>query len=398
VQTIETASAAQTKRVETVEKRAMADGFRVGAATIKIGGFIKADTMFSHYSGGDLATGAGRDFYVPGAIPVNAPTTRETGKWDAHVKQTRLALTVTAPVGNHMLGAYVEGDFQSAPGTDGNERVTNAYDFGLRRGYLTFDNWLFGQDWTTFQNTAALPETADFIGPSEGTVFDRQAQIRYTHKINDKASIAVSIENPETTALSSGALTGFDDDKLPDFVARLNYKASIGEFVFAGLMRQLSVQQGTAFREDAFGWGLSASGKIPFGPKGRNDIRFMLSGGKGIGRYMGVNFAPDAVIVNTPTTRDLRTIGEIGGFVALRYFWTDTVRSTVSFSILDVDNPIGVSALTSNSQAWSAFGNLFYSPAKGFDIGIEYRHAKRALENGQSGTLDRVQMVAKQSF
>ncbi len=42
--------------------------------------------------------------------------------------------------------------------------------------------------------------------------------------------------------------------------------------------------------------------------------------------------------------------------------------------------------------------NVFYSPLPKLDIGAEFRHAVRELENGVDGSLDRVQLTTKYSF
>jgi hypothetical protein len=41
---------------------------------------------------------------------------------------------------------------------------------------------------------------------------------------------------------------------------------------------------------------------------------------------------------------------------------------------------------------------LFWSPVKGFDLGVEYRHGERILVSGANGQLDRVEFAAKYSF
>ena len=51
-----------------------------------------------------------------------------------------------------------------------------------------------------------------------------------------------------------------------------------------------------------------------------------------------------------------------------------------------------------NKRAWSAAGNLFWSPVKGFDLGAEYRHGRRETVGGDAGNLDRIEMAAKYSF
>ena len=51
-----------------------------------------------------------------------------------------------------------------------------------------------------------------------------------------------------------------------------------------------------------------------------------------------------------------------------------------------------------NVSAYSAAVNLFWSPVKNLDIGIEVRHAEREVANGLKGQMDRVEMAAKYTF
>ena len=263
---------------------------------LHFGGFLKTNALFSRYDSGDLATGSlGRDFYLPSQIPVGGVS--EHSDADFIAKQTRLTVSMDSGSG---FSGYVEADFQTTPG-GGSERTTNGYNLALRRAYITYGRWLFGQDWTTFQNVAALPESTDFVGPTEGTVFVRQPQVRYTLPLGAGYSLAVALENSETASITPTAATLIenDDDRLPDVTARLSLKKPYGYFAVAVLARQLAVDNG-AVGAMASGYGLSLSGKVPFGTKARHDLRFMLTGGEGIGRYVGLNFAPDVVYAGTP--------------------------------------------------------------------------------------------------
>jgi hypothetical protein len=309
-----------------------------------------------------------------------------------HAKQTRIAITATRAVEGHTLSAYIEADFQSSPGT-GSENVTNAYNLAVRRATITYDRWQFGQDWTTFQNVAALPETTDFIGPSDGTVFARQALVRYTQPLGEHLTLAIAAENPETTAYSVSAptITGYDDDAVPDIVARLNWAPGRHQFALAAIARQLAVDDAGTSRE-ATGWGVSASGRVAVGE--HDDVRFMLTSGEGIGRYMGIGFAPDAAFNGA----DLDPISVTGGFAAYRHVWTERMRSTLSYSYLDVDNDAALTPTSANESSASWAANLFFSPTPGLDLGLEYRHAERELANGASGEMDRLHFAAKQSF
>jgi hypothetical protein len=388
---------AEAKPAGPAAAPASTDGFKVAGTTIKLNGFIKTWASVSRYSGGNIAPEVvGRDFYFPSFTPVGGRN--EGHSVELHAKQTRFAIATETPLGGQMLKGLIEVDFQVVPGSQGNQRVVNGYNPGLRRAFFTYGDWLFGQEWTTFQYTPALPETTDFLGPSEGTVFVRQAQIRYTRKLNDQWTLAVAAENPETssTPLTSATIVENADDRLPDLAARLNYKIPFGEFALAGLARRLTVDTGT-LDDSATGWGLSFAGKIPFDKAGRSDLRFMVSHGDGIGRYVGLNLAPDAVFAPVPGGR-LHLPSLTAAFAAVKLGWTDKLRSTFMGSAQWIDYDTGFTPVGASDSSWSAAANLFYSPIKNIDLGIEYRHAKRTLVDGQSGRLDRGELAARYSF
>jgi DcaP outer membrane protein len=383
-------------RLAALEKRPVppADGFNVGPANVSMHGFVKLWGAVSSTSGGAIPSGSlGRDFYLPQQIPVGG--VREGNTFALHAKQTRLWMNVSMPAGANPLKAYVEVDAQTTPGTQGSQRTTNGYDIALRRGWFSWGGLLAGQDWSTFQNPGALPETTDFIGPTEGTVFVRQAVLRYTHRLSPHWSVSGAIENPETATITSTSpvMLENDDDRLPDVVARLSHAAGRSEVTLAGLYHQLSVDTG-AVRDTASGWGVSLAGKVGLGSSGRHDLRFMATGGRGMGHYLGLNFAPDAVFDG----RQLNSVGVVGGFAALKLGWTPTLRSTLMGSFQEVDYGGTPTPQAANAAAWSAAGNLFWTPVKGLDVGIEYRHGERELVSGARGDLDRFEFATKFTF
>jgi regulator of replication initiation timing len=385
------------------------DGFTVGGGStrIKIGGFLKTVVSFSKWDDGSVAANSlGRDFYLPSAIPVRSATpARSTTNNDYNAKHTRLWLNLDTTVAGHSLKGYVETDFQTtanaAPGITGggSERTTNGYNLALRRAYVQFDNLTVGQDWSTFQNAATLPESTDFVGTTEGTVFVRQPLVRYAKKLSDMATLQLAVENGETQSATGPTLATVenDQDRMPDFVARMNVKAGNADLALASIVRQLRVDSG-AIKDTAMGWGVSGSGKILFGDKKQHDLRFMATYGKGLGRYVGLNFSPDAII---SATGQLETPRLFAGFAALRIGLTPTVRTNIMFSYQDVNYPGGFAAgyfNGFNETAYSYAGNIFWSPAKGFDLGAEYRHGVRELGSGAKGQLDRLEFAAKYSF
>lgn len=376
-----------------------ADGFRAGNTAIKLGGYIKLLATSTRFSDGELANNSlGRDFYLPQQIPTGgAAPARDT---DFTAKQSRFWLNLDSTIKGHALKGYLEVDFQTSPGTQGSQRTTNGYNLALRRAYMQLDRWTFGQDWTTFQYTGALPESTDYVGGAEGTVFVRQPLIRYSAPIGGGATLHLGVENPEsgTATLGSPTLNENGDDHLPDFTARLAYAGKRGELSVAGIVRQVRTDTG-GVSATVGGYGLSLGGKLFLNEENTGDARVMVTYGRNIGRYVGLNFAPDAVYV--PATNSLASTRVFAAIGAVRVPLAPGLRVNLMGSYQSVDYadilaPAGLSAF--NKSAWSAAANLFYSPVKNVDLGIEYRHGERKLVGGADGTTDRIEVAAKYSF
>lgn len=388
-------------RVAAVEARpqAPAEGFRVGNSTLRVGGFLRTVAAFSRFDDGALAGNSlGRDFYLPQQIPIGG--TSEGVENDLSAKQTRLWLNIASDVAGHRVAGYLEADFQTAVGTQGSERTTNGYNLALRRAFVTVGRVTIGQDWTTFQYVGALPESTDFVGPTEGTVFVREPLIRYAMPLGTGTTLHLALENPETASATFGspALVENDDDRMPDIIARMQHNGDVGELSLAAAVRQLTVVNGAA-SDNALGWGVSAAGKLFLNDARTADLRFMATYGQGMGRYIGLNFAPDAIWV--PGTQQLEPVSNLAAFAALRVPLGGTFRSTMMASYQDADYPDGFAPGAFgafNNQAWSLAANLFFTPVRGLDVGVEYRHGERALVNGNAGQLDRLEFAAKFSF
>ena len=387
-------------RVAALESKptAPAEGFKVGATTFRLGGFVKVVASASRYDDGEVAGGSlGKEFYLPQQIPVGgANSSRDV---ISHARQTRLFFDTSTPFGGNELRSHIEFDFALAAAPLGAQRATNAYTPTFRRGFITWGNWLVGQEWTTFQNPNLFPETTDFVGPMDGAIFVRQAMIQYRKPLSADWSLYVAAENPQTETISttSATLSDNDTDRVPDLVAKLAYRGKLGEMHIAAIHRTLSIHS-NGRGDDATAWGVSAGGKLPFGPHGRHDLRFNATYGQGMGRYFTVGFAPDAVY-DVNVADKLYVVDNFAGFAALRLGWTDKLRSTFMASYQKAWYPEGITIPgTANESAYSFAGNLFYSPVKNLDLGIEYRHGQREVASGLTGQLDRLEMAAKYTF
>ena len=370
-------------------KKQEGKGFRVGNTTVSYAGYVKLDAITQRTSGGQVGSGSiVRDFLIPGAIPVGG----DGSGWDTdfNARQSRFILKTATDVGEeHTLKSHIELDFMVTP--DGDERISNSYQPRLRQAFITYDNWLFGQAWSTFQNVGALPESLDFIGTTPGTVFERQPMIRYTN-----GGLMLAVEQPETTVTApDGSRVLAGDDTLPDLVARYNFAGGWGAFSAAGIVRNLHITDddfGTG-KDSAIGYGLSLSGKLKLGE--RDDLRFMGTVGDGLGRYIGLNIVNDAAV---DLDGKLDPIFTYSGFGAYRHVWSDKLRSNIAGSYFKADNPVTLTTGSVTDESWNVLANVIFSPVSPLDIGIEYMYAERTLENGATGNLQKVQVSTKYSF
>ena len=384
-------SADQTEMSEKIIDFAIADndGFKVGKTRVKYDGYVKFDAISQRTSGGQLpGNSILRDFLIPVAIPVGGESSGFDTDFSA--RQTRFLFKTETDVGtDHKLSGLIELDFNVTEG--GNERISNSFVPRVRNALINYDNWTFGQGWSTFMNVGALPDTLDFIGVTPGTVFDRQPLIRYTN-----GGLQIALEQPETVLTSqTGARVIAGDDQLPDIVGRYNWNGDWGNFTVTGIARQLHVSTDDLMGVDdsAWGYGLSVSGKIKVGEK--DDFRFTATSGEGLGRYMGLNIVNDAAI-NMDGTLD--PIATYSGFAAYRHVWSDRLRSNVAGSYFKADNPVQLTTDQVTDESWNGFVNLIWNPVGPLNIGVELMYAERILEDGQSGNLQRVQFSTQYNF
>lgn len=353
------------------------------------GGYVKSDLMLSSYSDGDLPVGnIGRDFYVPSTVPVGGED--ESTHLDFHARETRFFLKSDHRLENGMnVGTYIELDFLVTAG--GNERVSNSFVPRMRHAFVKTNDWLVGQTWSTFQNVGALAENLDFVGPAEGTVFERQPMIRYT-----KGPWQVAVENPETTVtpFGGGGRIVTDDGAVPDLIARYEPRGDWGHFAAAAIVRQLAFEDRAAgIDDDTIAYGLSLSGLLKIGD--RDDFRWMATVGSGLGRYVGVNIANGAVLDEEGS---LETIESYSGFASYRHFWSPKWRSNLTLSYFDEDNDTDLTGFGLTNTVYSVHANLLYEPLPKYLVGVEYMHANREIESGEDGSLDRLQFSVRYSF
>lgn len=287
---------------------------------LTFGGYIKID---ARYVDGDVAY---RDFWVGDG----APLAEDASQFKIFANETRFN---TKYVHGDVTG-FIEMDFW---GGGGNEVISNSAHPRIRHAFVKYKDLTVGQTWSTFMNTSAIPESADFAGATTGLVFIRQGQVRY-----NVGNFQVALENPE----SWGGDTS--NDSVPDVVARYNFKGDWGSISVSGLTRQLNTTLGNS--ESAFG--ASIAGRIKTG--GKDDIRFQIHKGE-LGRYVGVAAVKD---LYGEEVEDLTSV-----LVSYRHFWNETLRSTVLYGKVEGD--------VSDRERTQWGVNVFQDLTKELAVGIE---------------------------
>jgi hypothetical protein len=360
------------------------------------GGFIQLDMAASRYSEGKPGNDLIEDFLVPSLIPVSDGSGSSYNTTNIHAKTSRFYFTTATDTDAGKISTRVELDFLL--GASGDERISNSWNPRLRHAFVNWDyaegkSLLAGQSWSTFFNVGALPNQIDFVGPV-GTLFDRQPQIRWT-----MGGLQLAAENPATRLnfnVNGSLSTSFDDfhEGIPDLVARYNGKTGGLSWSAAGILRELSYDDGTN-DDSQMGYGLSLAGKWMLG---KDDLRFMFNYGDALGRYMGLNSFNDGYV---DASGDIQTIDEWGGFIAYQHHWSEHWSSSFTLSMSVADNPSAsdfalVGSLAKEYQ--SAHASLWYSPAPKYSMGGEYIFASKELEDGRDGDMSRLQFAVKYTF
>jgi hypothetical protein len=353
--------------------------------TFKYGGFVKADYLFTQYNYGSYE-GPGREFHIPSTIPKGEE--QDVYRFtDFNVRTSRFNFDVNTTVNGKKLRSFLELDFMI--NDIGNQRVSNSYVPRIRHFFLEYGNLLAGQTWTTFM-IVTLPDELDFIGATEGVVFNRQMMVRYAAN-----GWQVALENPYVTysADSTGARLTSETSYLPDLVVRRDFKGDWGNFSVAAIGRQLSYYDADKTLQSAFGGGVTLGGKLKVGSK--DDIRFEGTFGAGLGRYLALNFVNSSAV---DSEGKMKPISTFNGYLAYLHHWNDKFRSSFSFSFFQASNDIEVAGPNVNDQAYSISGNLLYQPAKNVLFGVEPSYAYAENAGGVGGDYFRVQFTAKYAF
>ncbi|WP_323750760.1 DcaP family trimeric outer membrane transporter [Marinobacter sp.] len=340
-------------------------GIKIGGTTLSFGGFIKADVIAGLGGNGTknaYSTGLARNF----ATAANS----DISDWKTgfSARESRFSFgTKTEGVAGHTLTTYLEMDFNNDQNALGNETVSNSYSPRLRQAYGSWNNWDFGQTYTTFTDLAALPEILN-QGKMAAFIYATQPMIRY-NMAAPGGKIMVALENPED-GFRSTPDHSYDDQSYPDLAVRYQIRGNYGFYSIAGVLRHF---EDNAADETKTSGAVSLSARIP--TIGRDDLRLQYSYGA-LGRYMGLFTYPDVDLAAQAggTVDPLKTFGATAAY---RHFWTPSWRSNLTVSHTEILDDLSASpagTLSYFDSSTSVHANLLWSAHENLTLGIEYAY------------------------
>ncbi|WP_180023179.1 DcaP family trimeric outer membrane transporter [Acinetobacter sp. YH1901134] len=335
-------------------------------ADVSLYGFVRGDANY-------IIEGADNDFN-------NVHTSKEEArdKLRATAKTTRFGLDFTAPVGgDNKVGGKIEVDFNGSGET-----------IRLRHGYLTFNNWLFGQTTSNFLSSHA-PEMIDF-NTNLGGGTTRIPQVRYNYKLAPDTQLFVSAEEGD----SKGTVAADPTYRLPNLTAKVTQGFAAGKGTASARALVENYKSKTADdTETAWGVAAGASYAVTDQLKLNGDVSYT----EGNSNYLyGSNSAYSVVDGNIEQNKF--TAVQVGA----TYKFNEKLRSTLAYGALFADDGSAYAKDASNSnaneEAQQAWINFIYAPVKPVELGLEYVNGKRKNFAGESYNDDRVGLMAKYSF
>lgn len=369
------------------------DEVRTTRPSISVGGRVKVDAIFnSRTAGGPSNRNHGDLSFASGNIPLDGTGKRDQLNFSA--RETRLWVTARVPTEAATLGAYVEMDFSSGDDS-GNEKVSNSYVPRLRHAYVNYGDFTAGQTWSTFMNVSAFPDMNDTGGPA-GIINIRQPMLRYQHD-QDWGRFYLALEQPESTlTTAAGVRTSTDDEQFPDVVGKLEFTGDWGNWSLAGMLRQVRIDDSGA-TDSSWGGAVSTSGRI--NAWGTDNIRFALSYGNALGRYLSLNGFDDGFL-GVGNKIELTTM--YGGYVSYQHWWSERLRTSLTLGYSRADSDFDFlptfAAPVVNKSMFSSHLNLLWSLTTAATVGVEWIHGERHLEDGRDGSLDRIQFTSMFRF
>ena len=345
---------------------------------LKIGGYFKTDFMY------DMKQAGNADEFIPSSIPV--PGVRGVHNSNVSIRPTRLNLDFRIPTKMGDARFYVEGDFFGSTSTTPR----------LRHAYAQVNNLLIGQTFSNFMDPDAFPDTLDFEGPN-GMVNLRNPQVRYGFAFSKRTVLFFSVEKPTSDLVfKTPQFSSQPNSPTPDGTVRVRQEYDRGHWQVASVFRSVAAFLPDGRTDSVFSWGVNATGALRI--FGRDNVIVEGTYGHGISRYLEdtSGLGIDAAVISTAKPH-LKATPAVGSEVGYQHYWSKTLRSSLVYGFVQVQNTQFQPGSTFHKSDYSA-ANIIWNPFGSLNVGAEYLYGWQVLKNGQTGNAPRFQVSLKYSF
>lgn len=385
------------------------------STSIKLGGFAQLGVIreMNGFSG-NTQTVLSPFSTAAGGIPYSGTqASKRSGETSLEARESRINISTSTPTPYGELKTLIEGDFYGAGGT---KPSTNGVALRLRHAMAEMGPWMMGQYWSNSADLMQGPDVFDFGGPVGLAALNRVPQIRYTWKINPKATLSTSIEQPTQDFTGADGVvfqSGYNNvstnslDKFPDFTARFAYADTWGRQSVGFVARRLTATNvggtgtaGATLGDDTLhvnGYHINNQGTFNF--FGRDKLYYNVAYGSGAGRYVTQQQTSAVIYPNVAgQPNQLKAMRSAAFNIAYQHVWNDKWRATLDLGKVRNFVPHPEAPVTQLSSVKSVFANVIWSPIPQADLGIEYAWAKIKNDVPQTGIGSRLSFFGKYKF
>ena len=318
--------------------------------------------------------------------PYEIPTqnNRTTPVYFAGFNQTRLGFEVTRrTVSRGDIFVRLEADFNGSSGA-----------FRVRHAYGEIGRFLVGMTWSLTNNVGYQPAMVSSDGPVGGIGL-RTPQIRYSQKFNDKFGMSLGIEYSKPQLLVPENVVASVVQMLPDLTTRFTYNSERFSLRLASAITTVSGRVSNNNLQSLTGYLFTLAGKISSIKGG--DLFFSVGTGKATSHFFDTFNGKNNDLVFDPNDEVFEAIAESGGYLAYGHALPKNLSASVSVGISSLSNK-DFQLDKAFSHSFNALFNVFWQPAEGARLGIEFANGKRYDKEDRYGTANRVSLLMYYDF
>lgn len=322
----------------------------------KVKGFVQADYMLNTQEIGS------DDGFLASTIVM--PQKNSNSSYFS-IRQSQLGLE--ARRSDNKLSAYVEIDLFGRDDTTAPR---------LRKAYITYDKWLFGQDWSNFSDLEIWPNIFDFLG-ANAPMAVRQIQLRYTTELTKKGRLSLSLEDPDAASITlpDNSQKWKKKALIPNFIVAYRYGRDLSYIRIAGILSPISYEMRNDVGTDRYtsktilGGGVNLTGALYLSKL--NSFKLQTAYGKGISTNNGaLNKEGYDAILDVSDGNRLRMLPFFSASVAYEHWWNPKWSSVLFYSYVGIGGKSFIpKEMIKNFQNMGV--NVTCQPFRKFRIGIE---------------------------